>query len=141
MAADALVSAGVVAAGVAIWASGVGWIDPAVSLAIAGVIFWQTWGLLTETTEMALAAVPRGIDYDRVVEALAALPGVERVQHLHIWPMSTTEPVLTAHLVMPGGAPGDAFLATAQSMLHDRFGIGHATLQVEAGGCEEGCRR
>ena len=139
MAADAVVSAAVVLAGVAIWATGLGWIDPVVSLVIAGVIFAQTWGLLRETVEMALAAVPRGIDYDAVAAALHALPGVERVHDLHIWPMSTTEPVLTAHLVMPRGGDGDGFLAEARVMLHDRFGIGHATLQVETGGACEGC--
>lgn len=134
MAADALVSAGVVIAGLLIWRTGIGWIDPVVSLVIAALIFWQTWGLLRESVEMSLGAVPRGIDFDAVAAALAGLPGVARVHDLHIWPMSTTEPVLTAHLVMPGGAPGDAFLGDARAMLHDRFGIGHATLQVEAGG-------
>ncbi|UVO50283.1 cation diffusion facilitator family transporter [Sphingomonas sp. SUN019] len=137
MAADAAVSAGVVVAGIAIWATGAGWIDPVVSLVIAALIFWQTWGLLRETTEMALNAVPRGIDYDAVLAALGELPGVARVHHLHIWPMSTTEPVLTAHLLMPAGHPGDAFLNEAQAMLHARFAIGHATLQVETDGA--GC--
>jgi cobalt-zinc-cadmium efflux system protein len=139
MLADAAVSAGVVVAGVAIWATGETWIDPLVCLVIAGLIFWQTWGLLRETLEMAVAGVPRGLDYDQVAAALGSLPGVERVHDLHIWPMSTTEPVLTAHLVMPGGHPADGFLAEARAMLHDRFGIGHATLQVEVGGCEMGC--
>ena len=134
MVSDAAVSAGVVLAGVAIWATGIGWIDPLVSLVIAAIIFWQTWGLLRETVEMSLAAVPRAIDYDAVTAALQALPGVARVHDLHIWPMSTTEPVLTAHLVIPGGYPGDAFLAKARAMLHDRFNIGHTTLQVETGG-------
>jgi cobalt-zinc-cadmium efflux system protein len=140
MAADALVSAGVVVAGLIIWQTGIGWIDPLVSLVIAALIFWQTWGLLRESVEMSLGAVPRGIDFDRVDEALCGLPGVVRVHDLHIWPMSTTEPVLTAHLVMPSGQPGDAFLSGARAMLHDRFGIGHATLQVEtgAGDCSMG---
>ncbi|TCP33315.1 cation diffusion facilitator family transporter [Sphingomonas sp. BK235] len=133
MLADALVSAGVVVAGIALYLSGFGWIDPAVSLVIAAVIFWQTWGLLRETVEMALSAVPRGIDYDGVRAALAALPGVSGIHDLHIWPMSTTEPSLTAHLCMPGGHPGDGFLHAAQDMLHTRFGIGHATIQVETG--------
>ena len=137
MVSDAAVSAGVVVAGLAIWATGIGWIDPLVSLVIAALILWQTWGLLRETVEMSLAAVPRAIDYDAVTAALIALPGVARVHDLHIWPMSTTEPVLTAHLVIPAGHPGDGFLATARAMLHDRFGIGHATLQIETGGdCE-----
>ncbi|WP_294198536.1 cation diffusion facilitator family transporter [uncultured Sphingomonas sp.] len=133
MLADALVSAGVVVAGVVIWMTGAAWIDPLVSLIIAVVIFWQTWGLLRETVEMSLAAVPRGIDYDQVKAALAALPGVEAVHDLHIWPMSTTEPSLTAHLRMPGGHPGDAFLATVADMLHHQFRIGHTTVQVETG--------
>lgn len=133
MLADAAVSAGVVLAGVGIWLSGAGWIDPVVSLVIAALIFWQTWGLLRETVEMSLAAVPRAIDYDRVRAALGELPGVTQIHDLHIWPMSTTEPVLTAHLLMPAGHPGDAFLQAAQDMLHHRFGIGHATLQVETG--------
>ena len=133
MLADAAVSAGVVLAGIAIWATGAGWIDPVVSLTIAALIFWQTWGLLRETIEMSLAAVPRAIDYDRVSTALSELPGVVRVHDLHIWPMSTTEPVLTAHLLMPAGHPGDTFLRQAQDMLHTRFHIGHATLQVETG--------
>jgi len=133
MLADAAVSAGVVMAGVVIWWTGIGWIDPLVSIVIAALIFWQTWGLLRETVEMSLAAVPRGIDYDRVQAALLGLDGVTAVHDLHIWPMSTTEPILTAHLVMPAGHPGDAFLDGVHELLHDRFGIGHATLQVESG--------
>ena len=139
MLSDAVVSAGVVLAGLAIWATGLGWIDPIVSLVIAALIFWQTWGLLRETVEMSLSAVPRGIDYDAVEQALAALPGVTGIHDLHIWPMSTTEPVLTAHLLMPLGLPHDDFLAQAQAMLHDRFGIGHTTLQVETAGDCGGC--
>jgi len=139
MASDAIVSAGVVIAGLVIWRTGIGWIDPVVSLIIAALIFWQTWGLLRESVEMSLDAVPRGIDFDVVEQALCGLDGVERVHDLHIWPMSTTEPVLTAHLVMPGGSPGNAFLAAARAMLHDRFGIGHATLQVETAGDCDGC--
>ena len=136
MASDAMVSAGVVVSGVLIWWSGAVWIDPLVSIAIAVLVFLQTWGLLRESIEMALAAVPRSIDSDQVWIELRTLPGVARVHHVHIWPMSTTETVLTAHLVMPGGHPGDAFLQAARAMLKDRFGIGHATLQVEMAGAE-----
>src|ERR1700759_4550438 len=95
MAADATVSAGVMLAGVAIWWSGATWIDPVVSIVVAAIIFWQTWGLLRETIEMSLNAVPRAIDYDEVTRALKALPGVTALHDLHIWPMSTTETVLT----------------------------------------------
>ena len=131
MAADALVSAGVVIAGLVILRTGLNWIDPVVSIVIALLIFVQTWGLLRESVEMSLDAVPRGINYDRVWDALRLLPGVARVHHVHIWPMSTTETVLTAHLVIPSGHPGDVFLQEAGAMLHERFGIGHVTLQVE----------
>ncbi|HEU0067348.1 MAG TPA: cation diffusion facilitator family transporter [Sphingomonas sp.] len=138
MVSDAAVSAGVVVAGILMAWTGIGWIDPATSLVIAALVFWQTWGLLRETVEMSLAGVPRGIDYDGVAATLAALPGVDRVHDLHIWAMSTTEPVLTAHLVMPGSPPGDAFLESARAALKARFGIGHATLQVEQGACADG---
>jgi cobalt-zinc-cadmium efflux system protein len=140
MAADATVSAGVMLAGLVIWVSGIEWIDPVTSIVVAALIFWQTWGLLRETVEMSLNAVPRGIDYDHVVAALKALPGVSDTHDLHIWPMSTTETVLTAHLVMIA-EPGGTFLADAQAMLHERFDIGHATLQIERGAadCEQDC--
>lgn len=140
MAADAAVSAGVVVSGLVIWRFGLVWVDPAVSLVIAVLIFWQTWGLLRESVEMSLAAVPRAIDYDKVWIELRTLPGVARVHDMHIWPMSTTETVLTAHLVVPEGHPGDDFLASARAMLKDKFAIGHATLQVEHGeDCAGGC--
>lgn len=132
MAADATVSAGVVVAGLVIWFTGLFWIDPLTSIIVSVLIFWQTWGLLRETVEMSLNAVPRGIDIDKVAEALAALPGVSTTHHLHIWPMSTTETVLTAHLVM-AEQPADQFLRDAEAMLHKRFNIGHATLQIEHG--------
>lgn len=131
MAADAAVSAGVVVAGLLITLTGAIWLDPLVSLVIAAIIFWQTWGLLKESTQMALAGVPRSIDYDAVERALATLPGVARVHDLHIWPMSTTETVLTTHLVMPAGHPGDVFLVELQHMLHHRFRIAHVTTQIE----------
>ena len=132
MAADATVSAGVMLAGVVIWFTGLEWIDPVVSIIVSAIIFWQTWGLLRETIEMSLNAVPRGIDYDEVKAALAAMPGVSATHDLHIWPMSTTETVLTAHLVMTEER-GPAFLGDAAKMLHDRFGIAHTTIQIEHG--------
>lgn len=139
MAADATVSAGVMLAGVAIWWSGAGWIDPAVSIVVAAIIFWQTWGLLRETIEMSLNAVPRAIDYDEVKAALGGLPGVSAMHDLHIWPMSTTETVLTAHLVVRA-EPGATLLADAATMLHQRFAIGHTTIQIERdAGCGTDC--
>lgn len=143
MAGDAAVSAAVVIAGLLILWSGVDLIDPVLSLAIAALIFWQTYGLLARSVAMSLGAVPEGIDYDAVESALASQPGVARVHDLHIWPSSTTENVLTAHLVMPDGPPGDAFLDAMATMLHDRFDIDHMTVQIETGdvdchGCETG---
>jgi cobalt-zinc-cadmium efflux system protein len=133
MAADAGVSAGVVVGGGLILLTGALWIDPAISLVIVAVILWSTWGLLRDSVTMALHAVPPGIDPDKVEAMLAALPGVARVHDLHIWPMSTTEVALTAHLLIPDGHPGDAFLDDAQHRLAHDFRIGHATLQIEVG--------
>lgn len=133
MAADAAVSLGVVLAGLAILATGFDWIDPVVSLAIAAFIIVSTWGLLTESLRMALAAVPPGIDPEAVRACLAARPGVVGLHDLHIWPMSTTEVALTAHLVV-ADTPADSFLKEAADALRERFGIAHATLQVEREG-------
>lgn len=133
MAADAGVSAGVVLGGGLILLTGASWIDPAISLVIVAVILWSTWGLLRDSVTMALHAVPAGIDPDKVDAMLAGLPGVTRVHDLHIWPMSTTEVALTAHLVIPAGHPGDAFLHDAEHRLAHEFRIGHATLQIEVG--------
>lgn len=131
MAADAAVSAGVVLAGLVILYTGWTWLDPVVSLGIVAVIVWSTWGLLRDSLAMSLAAVPPGIDPAAVRGHLQSLPGVAAIHDLHIWSMSTTDVALTAHLVMPGGAPGDAFLMEAAHAMDGRFGIGHTTLQVE----------
>jgi len=139
MAADAAVSGAVVLGGAAILLTGKTWIDPALSLLVVAVILWSTWGLLRDSLVMAMDAVPPGIDPEKVAQALAALPGVKRVHDLHIWPMSTTEAALTAHLVMPGGHPGDAFLIALQHKLAHDFAIEHTTVQIELGDGAE-CR-
>ena len=133
MAADAAVSLGVLLAGVAMLATSWRWIDPVVSLVVAAVIVWGTWSLLRDSVNLALQAVPAGIDPGEVRTLLAALPGVSSLHDLHIWPVGTTETALTCHLMMPAGHPGDAFLARAAHQLADRFGIRHATLQIETG--------
>ncbi|GAA0748698.1 cation diffusion facilitator family transporter [Sphingomonas trueperi] len=139
MAADAAVSAAVVVAGALIWWTGLRWIDPAISLVVVVVILVGTWGLLRESLTMALQAVPDRIDLDAVEQALLAQPGVARVHDLHVWPMSTTETALTAHLVMPAGHPGDAFLLHLQQRLAHDFRIEHSTVQIELGNGAE-CR-
>ncbi|MBU6269635.1 MAG: cation diffusion facilitator family transporter [Sphingomonadales bacterium] len=129
--ADAGVSAGVVVAGLVVMRTGWNWIDPLTSLAITLIIAAGSWGLLRESVKLGLLAVPDNVDHGAVRDFLAAQPGVSAVHDLHIWPMSTTETALTAHLVMPGGHPGDAFLHhLAHELAHD-FAIGHATLQIE----------
>jgi len=139
MAADALVSLGVVIAGVAILLTGLLWIDPVTSLVIVAVIGWGTWGLLKDSVKMGLLAVPDGIDEGEVRAYLSGLPGVRAVHDLHIWPMSTSETALTAHLVMPGGPPGDGFLHQVSHQLGHRFHIHHATVQIETGAHADHC--
>lgn len=135
--ADAAVSAGVVLAGIGVVLTGKTWIDPACSLAIALVIAAGSWALLRDAVRMGLLGVPEHIDEARVRAFLAAQPGVGAVHDLHIWPMSTTETALTAHLVMPGGYPGDSFLHGLAHELAHHFGIHHPTIQVEtASGAE-----
>jgi cobalt-zinc-cadmium efflux system protein len=130
---DAAASAGVVVAGLIIRATGALWIDPVVSLLLAVLILWSTWGLAKDSVNLALDAVPAGIDPHEVDAALRGLEGVVEVHDLHIWGMSTTDVALTAHLIRPCHGGEDALLATATRLLRDRFGIAHATLQVEQG--------
>jgi cobalt-zinc-cadmium efflux system protein len=131
MAADAAVSAAVVFAGFVILWTGQQWVDPVMSLAVAAVILWGSVGLMRESVGMSLMGVPSGIELDEVSAALGQLEGVETVHDLHVWPLSTTETALTAHLVAPGVESTDALLNDARTMLHGRFHIGHCTLQVE----------
>lgn len=131
MLADAAVSAGVVLAGLGIRLTSWLWLDPATSLVIVAVIVWSSWDLLKEAVALSLGGVPARIDADAVWRELAMLDGVRAVHDLHIWPMSTSETAMTAHLVMPAGVPSDAFLHGVAQRMRDRFGIGHATIQVE----------
>lgn len=131
MASDAAVSAGVVGAGALIALTGAWWIDPVTSLVIVGVIAWGTWGLAKDSLKMGLHGVPASVDARRVEHFLTSLPGVSAVHDLHIWPMSTTETAMTAHLVIPAGHPGDTFLnALSDALAHD-FAICHSTVQIE----------
>ena len=136
---DAAASAGVVLAGLLIALTGWLWIDPAVSLLLVGLITWATWGLARNSLDLALDAVPANIDPVEVEEQLRGLDGVMEVHDLHIWGMSTTDVALTVHLIRPCGGGEDKLLATATRMLHDRFGIAHATIQLERGLAEHPC--
>lgn len=139
MAADAGVSLGVVLAGIAIVFTGWLWFDPVVSLIIVVVVVVGTWQLLKNSLDLALDAVPVGIEPLAVRTYLAELRDVAGVHDLHIWGMSTTETALTAHLVMPTGHPGDAFLVQVNRELQDHFGIEHTTLQIETGDPSSPC--
>ena len=131
MVADAAVSAAVVVAGLAILLTGERWIDPVVSLVVAAVILWGTWGLLTEATSMTLAGTPRNIESAQVARALEKLPGVVGTHHLHIWSLSTTETAMTVHLQVGDDVDRDRILRQANAYVHQLFGIDHSTIQVE----------
>lgn len=136
MVADTAVSAGVVAAGVAIVFTGWQWIDPAISLVIVGAILGGTVGLLKEAFDLSVDAAPETVDVGEVRAYLAGRPGVTGVHDLHVWPLSTTECALTAHLVRPEGGSDDFIKAICEGLSHD-FGIGHATIQVELTSLED----
>jgi cobalt-zinc-cadmium efflux system protein len=137
MASDAVVSLGVVIAALLIRATGLLWIDPVTSLIIVVVITLGTWGLLRDSVDLAMDAVPGGVAPDAVRDHLAAQPGVSEVHDLHIWGLSTTETALTVHLVCDETAARPHDMA---SELQTRFGIGHVTVQVETHEDAELCR-
>lgn len=140
MAGDAAVSLAVVIGAGVVALTGWLWIDPALSLAIAGVIVLSGWSLLRDSTDLTMDAAPRGVDVAAVRAYLEGLPGVTEVHDLHVWAISTTETAMTAHLIRPEPIDPDGFLHTACETLHHRFSIGHATLQVEQGDGAHGCR-
>lgn len=139
MAGDALVSAGVViAGGLALWQGWV-WLDPVVSLIIAAVIVLSTWGLFRQSVHLLFDGVPQHIDMPQIQAWLAHQPGVDHVHDLHVWAMSTSQVALTAHLVMPQGAPGDAFLQSITDQLKTQFKIEHTTVQIVQSPFAAGC--
>ena len=133
MAADAAISLGVVLAGLAIIYTGWLWLDPVVSIAISLVIVIGTWGLLRDSINLALHAVPTNIDPEKVKAYLEKMDGVKEAHDLHIWAMSTSEVAMSAHLLMKGGHPGDAFIKRVTHDMEHHFQIGHSTIQIELG--------
>lgn len=131
MAADALVSLGVVIIGGLFIVTGWTWLDPAVSLVIALVILYGTWDLMRHSMQLSLDGVPASIELDAVRKYLTSLPEVDAVHDLHVWAMSTSETALTVHLVTCRGNPGDDFLHRVAGELRDNFAINHATIQIE----------
>jgi cobalt-zinc-cadmium efflux system protein len=137
--ADAAVSLGVVVAGIVMLFTGWYWLDPLISIVIVGVIVLGTWGLLRESTQLALNAVPANIESEAIAAYLRRQSGVSDIHDLHIWGMSTTESALTVHLVMPSGYPGDAFMDRVMQELKAQFSIHHSTLQIEQGTTDHAC--
>lgn len=131
MAADAVVSLGVMLSGILILFTGWLWVDPVVSLGVLVVILIGTWSLFTESLGLALDAAPAGIDPEKVRELVAGMSGVSDVHHIHIWALSTTETALTAHVIKSEPALDDSLLATISEELEEHFGITHVTIQLE----------
>jgi len=139
MATNAAVSLGVVITGIAMIFTGWYWLDPVISLVIIAVIVIGTWGLLRESVQLALSAVPSNIEVVAIDAYLRQCPGVSDIHDMHIWGMSTTENALTVHLVMPDGYPGDDFMDDIMLTLKERFSVQHSTLQIELGTTVHAC--
>jgi cobalt-zinc-cadmium efflux system protein len=140
MASDAAGSLAAVAAGVAVVAWDADWVDPAASLVIAALVLWSTWGLLRATVQVLLEGTPAGLDPTTITDAITAEPGIDDVHHLHVWSLASDTPALSAHLVVDG----EISMHEAQQrgervrqLLEDRFGITHATLELECHPCAE----
>ncbi len=136
---DAAVSLGVVVAGIVMIFTSWYWLDPFISLAIVVVIIIGTWGLLRDSLQLALSAVPAHIEIAAIDAYLRQCAGVTDIHDLHIWGMSTTENALTVHLVMPAGYPGDVYLDDIMQTLNKQFSIHHSTLQIEQGTTDHMC--
>jgi cobalt-zinc-cadmium efflux system protein len=128
---DMLVSVGVVVGGALVYFTGWQWLDPIISFVILAVIGYSSWGLLRETVQMGLQAAPESIDMAAVRAFLLARPGVVSVHDLHVWPLSTQDTALTAHLVRPDSNDNNQFLGKLQHDLVHEFNISHCTVQLE----------
>jgi cobalt-zinc-cadmium efflux system protein len=139
LAGDAALAAATVAAGAIIWLTHWNWVDPVTSLIVAGAIIAATWSLLRQSVALSMDAVPAGLDTAKITACLAAVPGVISVHDLHVWPVSTTEAALTAHIVRAEPSNDTKLLAAAQHELEEHFGIEHATLQLETADFDCNC--
>jgi cobalt-zinc-cadmium efflux system protein len=139
MSADAGVSLGVVVAGTLIMIKGWLWIDPVVSLAVVAIVFIGTWGLLRDSFNYAIDAVPKSIDIVGIKQYMTDFDHVHRIHDLHVWPLSTNEVALTVHIVVKNDSLDNRFLRELQQHLHDHFGIDHATVQLETSMNESEC--
>ena len=139
LAIDALVSVGVVIAGIIIVYTGIKWIDPLISLGIMIVVIYSTWGLLTESLRLILDAVPSAIKVEEIISEILKFQGVKEIHHVHIWAMSTTKNALTAHLILDHSL-SEKQIATTKHELKEKLehlNIQHVTLETESINCEE----
>jgi cobalt-zinc-cadmium efflux system protein len=130
MAGDAAVAFGVVIAGFLIKLTGYNWIDPVMSFVIIVVVVWSTWGLLKDSVNLALDAVPENVNLEEVSKYLYSVKGVKGVYDLHIWGMSTTQTALSVHLLIPDNKGEDDVIYDTKGQLHERFEITHPTIQI-----------
>ena len=138
MATDALVSLGVVISGFVLKWTGLLWVDPAVSLAIVGVIAWSSFGLLRDSTALLMGAAPEKVSLDDLRKKILSVPGVSAIHDLHVWSLSSTEPAMSVHVELIPNAPGDV-LVVLSKQVRDEFGIVHTTIQIEASGQSATC--
>lgn len=136
---DALGSAQAMLAGGLIWAFGWSWADPLASVLIALLVIYSSWSLLKEAVGVLMEGVPAHIDVDAVRNTLAGMPGVSSVHDLHVWTITSGREALSAHLVVEEEKAQRSLLPQVRKVLHDRFGIHHVTVQVEADDCNGGC--
>jgi cobalt-zinc-cadmium efflux system protein len=139
MAADALVSLGVVTSGALYALFGWPWLDAVMSLLIALIVVLGTWSLFRQSLHLLLDGVPDAIALGEVEAYLRSLPGVEGLHDLHVWATSTSKTALTVHLLMPGGYPDPGFLKVVSLALLHRFEIAHTTIQVETECLDDAC--
>ena len=139
LALDALVSVGVVIAGIIIFFTHIKWIDPLISLIIMAVVIYSTWGLLTESLSLLLDAVPSAIEVDEIREEVLKLDGVKEIHHIHIWAMSTTKNAMTAHLILENNLDEKQIAAVKHKLKHqlEHLNIHHITLETESVDCKE----
>lgn len=139
MAADAAVSFGVVIAGVVILQTGWLIIDPILSMVIVLIILIGSWGLLQDSVNLSIDAVPKNINFSNIQEYFSKLECITKIHDLHVWALSTTETALTVHLVTNQKSIDNQFLHNIQHDLHDKFGIDHPTIQIEYEDSDNNC--
>lgn len=139
MLADTLISLGVVLSGFIIYMTNISLIDPIISIVIAIIILWGTWGLFTEATKLSLDAVPQSIDLEKIRKYIQSISQINEIHDLHVWALSTTENALTIHIIVEKKENEDSLIKKINHHLKSEFNITHTTIQIEEIKCESGC--